>query len=108
MWSLHLRHCTHGYHAALNEPTSDVATSRVVARVRKFLLRTGKLFGGGALDPVGSSAGGKLRRRLKEALNTTTVSQKCLIRIRGTNVSTQEVDPSRTLSIRDPCFLRLN
>jgi hypothetical protein len=74
MWSLHLPHRTHGYDAALNEPTSDVATSSVVARVRKFLLQTGKLSGGGALDPVGSSAGGRLRWGLKEALNTTTVN----------------------------------
>jgi hypothetical protein len=74
MWSLHLGHSTHGYDAALNEPTSDVATSSVVARVRKFLLQIGKLSGGGALDPVGSSAGGRLRWRLKEALNTTTVN----------------------------------
>lgn len=74
MWSLHLPHRTHGYDAALNEPTSDVATSSVVARVRKFLLQTGKLSGGGALDPVGSSAGAGLRWGLREALNTTTVN----------------------------------
>jgi hypothetical protein len=74
MWSLHLLHRTHDYDAALNEPTSDVVTSSVVARVRKFLLQTGELSGGRALDPVGSSAGGRLRWRLKEALNTTTVT----------------------------------
>lgn len=61
MWSLHLRYRTHSVDAALNEPTSDVATSSVVARVHKFLLQTGKLSGSGALDPVGSSAGGRLR-----------------------------------------------
>jgi hypothetical protein len=74
MWSLHLPHRTHSYGAALNEPTSDVAMSSVMARVRKFLLQTGQLSGGGALDPVGSSAGGRLRWGLKEVLNTTIVN----------------------------------
>jgi hypothetical protein len=54
----------HGYHAALDEPTSDVAHRTARARMRQP--QTRRRPGGGTLDPVGFSAGGTLRRRLKK------------------------------------------
>jgi hypothetical protein len=57
----------HGYHAALDEPTSDVTHSNVRARMRQP--QTRRRPGGGTLDPVGFSMGGKLRRRPKKPLS---------------------------------------
>jgi hypothetical protein len=76
---LHL-HRMHGYHAALNEPTSDVAHRNVRARMRQCMPRTRKCPGGGALHPVGFSAGGTLRRRPKEPLsgNFTANAWACM------------------------------
>jgi hypothetical protein len=70
----------HGYRAASNEPTSDVAYRNVRARMRQYMPQTGRTPSGGALDPVEFSAGGTLRRRPKEPLSGdfTTVLLYCI------------------------------